>query len=86
MPWPRALVRARHGMPVPACSPRPHSVERQAEHVARTALSLFQRHVSAPFNLTLVNLGATNFKQARAAGREGGGGSVKGLANQARLY
>ncbi|GFR42034.1 hypothetical protein Agub_g2851, partial [Astrephomene gubernaculifera] len=51
-----------------------HAEPAQVELLVRVATQLLFRHLREPFHLTLINIGATNFKQEGGAG--GGGGST----------
>ncbi len=49
-------------------------------------MQLLQKHLTAPFNLSLINLGATNFKQDPANNGGGGGGPGGGASTITALF
>lgn len=60
----------------------------QEEAVVKSAMQLLQKHLTAPFNLSLINLGATNFKQDPTTNGpgSGGGGPSGGASTIAALF
>ncbi|KAG2491453.1 hypothetical protein HYH03_010239 [Edaphochlamys debaryana] len=73
--------RSSASCPVPAtlgplAAPPTHA---QVDVIARAATQVLQRHLKEPFALSLINLGATNFRQDGPGAAAGGAGTITTL-------
>ncbi|GLC60262.1 hypothetical protein PLESTB_001592000 [Pleodorina starrii] len=73
--WSRSSASCAMPLPPGALAAPPSQA--QVDQLVRSALQLLQKQLREPFNLSLINIGATTFKQDGPGGG-GGGGSAGG--------